>query len=103
MFRFAVLLCLALIVPVPVPSGAEERHLKAEEVLRLRNYELSLQNLTLQIELLSRDLGRIRNEKEAYLQDLYQNYKLDRQYKIDLDKGIWFRDQGVDGAGKPGQ
>ena|GEM_PF-6276731 len=48
---FLILFCLW----AGLAQGAEQKPLKAEEVLNLRNMELSLQNLELQTELIRRD------------------------------------------------
>ena len=58
--------------------------------MKLRNYELSLQNLQLQIELLNREIQKFKNERDTYIDRLYKSYGVDKEWKIDLQKGIWF-------------
>jgi hypothetical protein len=102
MFRFALILCLVTFVLFPYPGLAgEEKHLQAEEVLRLKNLELTLQNLTLQAELITRDLQRVRQERDTCVQEFYQRYGLEKEWKIDLEKGLWFKpSQSAETAGR---
>jgi hypothetical protein len=71
-------------------ASSEQKPLKGEELLKLRNYELTLQNMELRIELMNREMEKLRRERDLYLEELYRDYGLDREWKIDLEKGIWF-------------
>lgn len=72
-------------------ANAEEKALKDPEVLKIRNYELNLQNAHLQIEVLKRDINRVQQERDAFIEGLYKSYQLDPEWKIDLEKGVWFK------------
>ena len=86
------------ILPLAVLS-ADQKPLEPEQVLKLRNYELGLQNLQLQIEILNREIQKLKQERNLYLDELYKNYGFDKKWKIDLEKGIWFVEEAPD-AGK---
>jgi hypothetical protein len=74
-------------------TGAEQKPLKPEDVLKLKNLELSLQNLELQMELIRRDLEKVRQERDSYLDEFHKAYGVGEGWRIDLEKGIWFREQ----------
>lgn len=100
-----VMFCLILFACLRgLGLSAEQKALKPEEVLKLRNYELSLQNMELQLELIRRDMERVKQEREGYLGELYRTYGVDKGWKIDLQKGIWFleRSPASEGAGAKG-
>lgn len=84
-----VLLISILILP-NTNLFAEQKNLSPEEVLRLKNYELSLKNMRLEIELLSREMQERENERNTYIEGLYQSYNLNSDWKIDLSKEVWF-------------
>ncbi len=86
------LVLLFLILPVGVLSS-ENKPIKLEQVLKLRNYELGLQNLQLQIEVLNREIQSLKQERDTYVDELYNSYGLNKKWRIDLRKGIWFAEE----------
>jgi peptidoglycan hydrolase CwlO-like protein len=90
MKKVTILLLILLLISPNAILFAEQKPLKQEQVLKLSNYELSLQNLQLQIEVLNREIQRLEQERNSYVDELYKKYGLDKKWKIDLERGIWF-------------
>jgi hypothetical protein len=92
MLNVVFLLCFLVLGHCAEPASAVEgTPLKPEEILKLRNYELNVQNVELQLELLRRDLDRLKGERGRYHEELYKSYGLGQEWKIDLQQGIWFK------------
>ncbi len=62
--------------------------------------------MELQLELIRRDLDRLKQERERYLEELYKTHGVDKGWKIDLQNGVWFMEQspmGERSGAKTGQ
>jgi hypothetical protein len=92
MYKYLPLGCLFALLTMGMAVAAEQKPLKQEDLLQLRNHELSLQNLELRIELLSRERDKLRYERDSFVEGLFKNYEVNQEWKIDLQKGIWFLD-----------
>jgi hypothetical protein len=98
MRKILILWLLFLLIFPNINLAAEQKPLNEEEVLKLRNYELSLQNLRLQIELLDREIQKYQDDRDTYINGLYKKYGIGKEWKIDLQKGIWFIEDASQGA-----
>jgi hypothetical protein len=71
---------------------AEVKLLKQEEILKLTNYALTIQNLQLQIEITTQTIQRLDDERSTYINDLFKRYGYNpKEWVINLDKGVWVR------------
>lgn len=101
MHRCVAICSFVVLLAFVVPVHSEEKAIKQEDLLRLKNVELNIQNLELRAELLTRELEKLRRDRDIYIDELYKSYGLGGDWKIDLQKGVWFAEPKEESAKKP--